>query len=594
MVSPAKPLLEGSRRNLTALLELHEELAAGSGVVVVGGPRGVGKALLLGELRRELAGRGRLVLFGRAEQTATHPYAALREPAAQALAFLEARGVAEDFLETHARAVGVLLPHLSGFGQQSSREAPRARDKAAFFEALRGFFAELAHLQQLTLIVSDLHAADDDTRDAVRFLAQHLFNPEAGAEAVEGFAGVLVCGTRTDDEPTQALARALAGERRGRILEVGGLSREQLLEYLRQHPLLDRLLASSRGRPEDLDELLESLPRDTDALLLQRVQALEPTARRALHALAVLGRPSAPDLVAGVIGVPVSEVAHALGQLVEQRVLARRLQNGELLFGFARPHHQEVLAHHLADAERAALHHAVAGALEAREHDPADPRLAFHFLQGNQPERGVRPALAACERLLLTFAYGTAVDLATRALPGAAPAERFELLGHLVEAQRLRGELRAALAAAEEMRALADEKKRPHVLRRMGELYAARRENPPPRDPREHALGADAARPPQADGRTDPAQRSTPWKRRWVPWPPSPTRPRRCPSARWCSPPWPRWRTRRATSRAPSTSPTTRWAPVHRRPWPSTCAWPTRSPRSRSRASASTTPRRAS
>ena len=497
MVAPSKPLLEGSRKNLSALVELHDELAQGGGVILLGGPRGVGKALLLGELRKELAGRGRLVLFGRAELAATHPYAALREPAAQALAFLEARGAAEEFLDEHSRALGVLLPHLSGFS--SAGRAPRARDKAAFFEALRNFFAELSRQQPLTLILSDLHAGDDDTKDAVRFLAQHLFNPDAGAEAVEGFHGVLVCGSRTDDDATQASARALGGGRRGRLLEVGGLSRDQLLEYLRQHPLLDRLLLASRGRPEDVDELLESLPRDTDALLLQRVQSLEPVARRGLQALAVLGRPAPPDLVAGVVGAPVSEVAHALSQLVELRVLARRLQNGELLFGYARPHHQEVIAHHLPENERAALHHAAAAALETRGHDPGDPRLAFHFLRGNQPERGVRHALTACERLLLTFAYGTAVDLATRALPVASPEERFELLGHLAEAQRLRGELRAALAAAEEMRAVADDKRRPHVLRRIGELLAARGDHRAALDALEEALGALAALPEESE-----------------------------------------------------------------------------------------------
>ena len=71
MVAPSKPLLEGSRKNLSALVELHDELAQGGGVIILGGPRGVGKALLLGELRKELAGRGRLVLFGRAELSAT-------------------------------------------------------------------------------------------------------------------------------------------------------------------------------------------------------------------------------------------------------------------------------------------------------------------------------------------------------------------------------------------------------------------------------------------------------------------------------------------------------------------------------------------
>src|SRR5262249_52290970 len=152
VVSPPKPLLEGSKRNLTQLLELHDELAGlGGGVVVLGGPRGVGKALLLAELRRDLSAKGRLVLFGRAEQAAPHPFAALREPAAQALAFLEARGVAEDFLDKHARALAVLLPTL----QHSP--APRARDKTGFLEALRAFFIELAKASPLTLLLSDLH-----------------------------------------------------------------------------------------------------------------------------------------------------------------------------------------------------------------------------------------------------------------------------------------------------------------------------------------------------------------------------------------------------------------------------------------------------
>ncbi|HEY4220938.1 MAG TPA: sigma 54-interacting transcriptional regulator, partial [Myxococcota bacterium] len=146
----------------------------------------------------------------------------------------------------------------------------------------------------------------------------------------------------------------------------------------------------------------------------------------------------------------------------------------ELLFTFARPHHQEVLKDHLPSDERATLHHAVAAALEARGGDLSEPLLAFHYLRGNQPQRAVPWVLQACEKLLLTFAYGTVVDLVGRSLPFASPEDRFALLGHLVEAQRLRGDLRGALATAEEMRALASKKQLPAVLRRIGELMSAR------------------------------------------------------------------------------------------------------------------------
>jgi hypothetical protein len=224
---------------VTALLELHDELAgAGGGVIMLGGGRGVGKAQLLAELRKDLSGRGRFVLFGRAEQTATHPFSALREPAAQALAFLENRGVAEEFLEEHARALAVLLPTFQ------HGPAPRARDKTGFLEALRAFFIDLGRCGPLTGRLSDLHYADDDTREAVRFLGQHLFNPEVGGlrSNDDGFTGVLMVAARTDDDDGAVFARALASGRRGRLFEVAGFSRPQLLEYLAAHPAIDKLL----------------------------------------------------------------------------------------------------------------------------------------------------------------------------------------------------------------------------------------------------------------------------------------------------------------------------------------------------------------
>jgi DNA-binding NtrC family response regulator/tetratricopeptide (TPR) repeat protein len=470
--SPSKPAL-GGRRDLTQLSALHEELTrARGGVVVLEGRRGVGKAALLAQLRRNLSGKGRLVLFGRAEQTATAPYACLSEPAAQALAYLEAQGLAEQFLDRHAAALGLLLPSLA-----AQTGGARSQDKTGFFEALRAFFLDLAKTAPPTLLLADVHYADDDTRDLLRFLAAHLFDPDGpGGAPADGFSGVLMLACRSDDEVGARVIGELRVGGRFRSFDVEGLDREELLTYLKDHPGLDRLLKASGGRPEDVDELLEAVPADTDTLLLERVRALDEDSQRCLRALSVVGRPAPPDLISNVAELPIAKVAQLLAGLVDRRLLARRLSNGELLFTFARAHHNETLRAHLSDEERLRLHRRIGEVLEARPaQESIDQLLAYYFLRGDEPERGVPYALEASERLLVTFAYASAAELIESALTHAdSDEQRFALLGQLVEAERARGQLAKALEAARRMREVARAGQLPPVLRRLGEILAGR------------------------------------------------------------------------------------------------------------------------
>jgi DNA-binding NtrC family response regulator/tetratricopeptide (TPR) repeat protein len=460
--------------DVQALARVHEELADG-GVLWVIGSRGMSKAALLSELRRELSARGRLVLFGRGEKTVDAPYGALTEPLSQALQFLEARGTAEAFMDRHASALAVILPSLLS-------PAPRAPDKLAFLEALRALFFELSKEAPLSLLLADVHYVDDDTRDALRFLARHLFDPDVGAGDEDRGDGVLVMACRTDDEDGQALVGSVGTGPRTRTFVVESFGRERLWQYLEHHPLLDRLLLASQGRPEDVDELLESLPRSTDDLLMRRIEGLDDTSQRLVRALAIIGRPAPADLLGSVAQASHMEVSQRLGPLVEARLLVRRLHNGELLFSFARPHHQEALLKHMAALQRLQLHGAIAAALEQRAaRDDRDDNasaqlLGHHFLQSNEPQRGVPYALAACESLLVTFAYGVVSRLAKQALVHAQGEHRFALLGHLVEAERRRGESATALQQAQQLRALATAEQLPSVLRRVGELLAERGE----------------------------------------------------------------------------------------------------------------------
>jgi transcriptional regulator with GAF, ATPase, and Fis domain/tetratricopeptide (TPR) repeat protein len=462
----------GAREGERVVLSAHDDLLGrGGGVVVVTGPRGVGKGTLLSEIRRELLGKGRLVLFGRPEPTGGRPFAALVDPASQALAFLETRGLAESFLEKHAHALGVLLPRLA-----PPQASGRARDKTAFFESMRAFVLDLARYASLTMLLADVHLADEDTRELIRFLALHVFDGEAISAEGDAHGAVLVLGVRTDDDDGAAFLRTLSELRAIVRHDLAGLSRTELLTYLSMHPALDRLLSASRGRPEDVDDLLASLPASADELALERMLALDEREQRILFALAVLGRPAPPDLVAEAAGIPLADTAPLMSRLVEKGMLARRLRTGELLFTFARTHHLEALLARIPDDQKRALHTAIGGALERRQtyDDANDLVVALHFLNGTTPALGAPFALRACQSLLVMFAYGTAVEVATRALAHAPDEEtKVALLGHLVEAYRLKGEPRRALDATKELTTLAPSEDQPKVLRLQGELRSS-------------------------------------------------------------------------------------------------------------------------
>ena len=514
------------RQDLHRLLALHERKREdGGGVIALTGLAGVGKTALLESLRRDLAARGELVLFGRAEAMTTASYAPLREPAQQALTFLEHRGVASQFLDEHGQALGVLVPALSsGLGTG-------ALDRTGFFESLRAFLVDLGRLNTPTVLLGGVHFADDDTRDLIRFLASHLFNPNAiGTDPSERFSGVLVVAGDTSREERGLFVNSWSGDvnswsgdvnsrsgdvnsrsgdvnsrsgdvnsrsgdvnsRSGDVnswsgdvnswsdisgarvetLEVTGLNRSDLIGYLADHPALDRLLAASRGRPEDVDELLESLPEDAESYLQDRIGALPELGRRAAFALAVAGRPCPPDVLAAVIEADTKDVAKELALLVERGLLSRRLVNGELLFQFARTHHQESLRKGLERGDERSLNGRFAKVLEAR-HERSDivPLLARHHLAGEVPADGIVYAIEAVDRLVATFAYGSAVHLIKRALQFVDSGDdRFQLVNRLVEAERQRGKQKEALAAAEEMRGLARGEQLGPVLRVIGEL----------------------------------------------------------------------------------------------------------------------------
>ena len=459
---------QGARENFRSILELHNKAANQGGGIVLSGVRGVGKGTLLTELRHHLSEEGRLVLFGRGEKSASRPYSAFEEPASQALDFLETRGLAEDFLDQHSGVLGILLPRLAQAGTSHL-----SRTKIGFFEALRVFLLDLGKHTPVSILLSDLHHADEDTLELMRYLAAHLVpQPTSLAENDPVVPPVFMVAVRTDDDKGRTLAQMLCGMRSFSQYEVSGLTADDLIGYLRHHPALERLLEASQGRPEDIDEMLDSIPTDPAQILQDRLGSFSQLGQRIIHSLAILGQPATIDLISEILGLPLRDIAASMTELTNQHFLSRRLKTGELVFSMVRPRYQEFIRQTLSEHEIKEFHHRIGEALEKRVHQSQDTHqlLAFHFLRGTDPERGAPYAVHACERLLMTFSYSTAIELANRALIHAPEEMKITLHQQLVEALTLKGDTSDALAAAKQLRDLAPDAIIPKVLLQIGEL----------------------------------------------------------------------------------------------------------------------------
>jgi predicted ATPase len=155
-VSPLSrpPTLVGRDRELAILrARLAAALSGRGSVVLISGEAGVGKTALADALCREAEDAGIDILAGHSyDRTETPPYGPWIECLAQ--------------LEEIER--GAFRP------VSASPSPATAPSQDAFFVQARAFFAALATVRPLVLLLDDLHWADAASLDLLRFLARSL------------------------------------------------------------------------------------------------------------------------------------------------------------------------------------------------------------------------------------------------------------------------------------------------------------------------------------------------------------------------------------------------------------------------------------
>jgi predicted ATPase len=247
----------------------------------------------------------------------------------------------------------------------------------------------------------------------------------------EGWAFRLAAQTRFAHRVTELPLRPLSSAASGELIEAlvpSGLISE---------PIKQELVVKAEGNPLYVEELLRALleaggdrrrtwtitpttaaelPPALEALLVARIDRLEPGARRFAQVAAVVGREFPVAVVADVTGGETTDAD--VGELLRADIVRELRRFPELECTFRHGLLQEAALSTLTPSSQRALYGRVGHAMEVRLADQGDERLeqlAFYFYRSDETAKALEYLDQAAEHALAVEALGRAESLWTRA-----------------------------------------------------------------------------------------------------------------------------------------------------------------------------------
>lgn len=455
---PAAPAFVGRAAEVQAV---RDALGRPPAVVRVEGVAGAGKSRLVREL---LDGRDQhRVLLG-----ACPPY---REPATLA-------PVVDAVLSAGDQVARLRLSPLAGvlrplFPEWAELLPPSPEPPADAAAARRRVFRALAELVQAlapaTLVFEDAHWADQASLEFLPYLfarqtAQRRDRPEPEpldlvltyrpeelstgcplwslpSRLPEGVRSTRLVIPPLDLAGTTALVSSMLG---------GASVSGQFAEFLHAHtgglPLAVeesvQLLAARAdlvhrdGEWDRRSTAVIQVPASIRGATLERVQRLDPAARRVLQAAAVLAEPADERTLAGVAGLPVRAVTRAAATAVRCGLLRHV---GERRYAFRHVLPARAVYETLPEPQQRRWH-ARAGRTLAQLAQPPLVRLARHFREAADTPRWIRYAERAADVAAASGDHFAAFDLLEPLLTvqAVAPAERARLARKVASTALLR------------------------------------------------------------------------------------------------------------------------------------------------------------
>jgi DNA-binding SARP family transcriptional activator len=372
-----------------------------SPVLLFLGEPGIGKSRLLDHLAERAETLGLQLIRARCfEVEAVRPYGF----------WLDAlRGLPTE--ELSEQVLASVAPLMGGQAGAVSREQ--------LFDAAAALLAEIAARQPLAVIVDDLQWIDDASAALLHFVARRLADPALPVL----FVAAARAGEVDDNAGAKGLLQSLARERTLLRLELKPLAEEDVRRWLGDRlPDVPMALRDSGGNPLFLIELARAAEggrarsgRALDALIGDRLRALDEASRDVLGWAAALGGGFGAERLADATALPLTEVLGRIG-LLERRGLLRAHDDGD--FDFAHGLVRQAVYRTLSTARRRAQHRQIARALIAASGDNPwlHGEVVHHACLAGDALVATRAALAAGEHWLRVFANQEAAQVAQRGL----------------------------------------------------------------------------------------------------------------------------------------------------------------------------------
>jgi class 3 adenylate cyclase/tetratricopeptide (TPR) repeat protein len=403
----------------------------------IAGEPGVGKTRLVAECAKRAHREGAIVLYGRCDDELGVAFQPFIEALRHWMRFASPR--IESIHRESLSELSRLLPEITSVvaGLRPPRQLDPDRQRYELFQAIQSALAAISNDAPVLLVLDDLHWATKPTL----LLLRHLLR-------VNDPVPLMVLGTYRDTElaPTSPLGDMISELRsvaRMRHLALGGLTANEIVEYLDARGVLDRdgradlaqqLWIDTDGLPLFVRELVEHESEDdmsaSDAGVPSRLRDM--IERRTAH----LARPSR-DLVAAaavagpIVSIGLLERACALDDIIFLDAIeeamragifaADRSVGGNLAFshGLVR----NAIYNTLNSVRRAHLHLRLAQSLEGfgpvGDDDERLPGLAYHFARAadmGRVEDAAEYALRAGKHAIACLAFEDAVEFLEEAL----------------------------------------------------------------------------------------------------------------------------------------------------------------------------------
>jgi DNA-binding SARP family transcriptional activator len=390
---PAPPAGDGFVGRAAELARLEQALdgaTAGHGATaLIGGPAGIGKTRLTGELAERARRRGAIVLTGRCIDLvgAALPYF----PLVEALRPLRGTPVLDGLQE-----LSRLLPG-SPLAPTSLRNG--GESQLHLFEAVRTALERLSATAPVVLVLEDLHWADGSTLDLLAFLAHAVH-----------YGRVLIVATWRHDavRKDDAVHRLASGLRRRRVaftVELGPLTRDELAALVARQSdgplcpeLVESVCARAEGNPFFAEELIAAALRDEPELpellqdaLLADFQRLHAPTRAVVRFAAAAGRAVPPAVLTAAMPLGEADIVEALREAVDHGLLVADRATGSYRFRHALI--AEAAYATLLPGEREDVHERLARALASDGARAGE--LAEHWIAARRPEEALSASLEA-------------------------------------------------------------------------------------------------------------------------------------------------------------------------------------------------------